>query len=205
MGTAEPEQPEGDLRADLIDHPPEVHAEEPGDERERHEDRGDHAHHVRPLVQLQVQQHGHRVRRRVDRGQQAVELPVEAVEVGLLVGIEAAERPDLHADSLEDGLLAADPAPHRREPPRAITHGRPRHARAAVVAPPFRNLIQRQLDLLQRAERGREHPVEHRVDDVAPAPLLRQLETENRRQRDVFLMKRQQILAGDEDLDAEGL
>ena len=34
-GNHEAQQPEGELRVDVVDHPPEVHAEEPGDERER--------------------------------------------------------------------------------------------------------------------------------------------------------------------------
>ena len=56
--------------------------------------------------------------------------PVEFILVGHL---EAAQLEDLDADPLEDGFLASDPAPHRRESGATLPQRRPRHAPTAGI------------------------------------------------------------------------
>ena len=59
----------------------EVHAEEADDERHRQEDRRHHCQRVQRLVQAQVDEPGHRVRRSIDCVHQATDLVADALEV----------------------------------------------------------------------------------------------------------------------------
>ncbi len=87
--SADPEQRKRERGVDPVDHPGEVHAEEPGDEGKRQEDRRDDGEPVDGLVEAQVDQVRQRVRGGVDPVDQAAELGVDALEVVLAVGLQA--------------------------------------------------------------------------------------------------------------------
>jgi hypothetical protein len=72
------------------------------------------------------------------------------------------------------------------------------------VAPARGKGVEPQLDLLERVGGAREHRVEHRVDDVSLAPLLRQIGSEHLRERHSLLVKRQQVVHGDHNMDLQG-
>ena len=63
--------------------------------------------------------------------------------------------------------------------------------------------VQPQLDLLQRVEGAVDHRLEHGVDDISSAALARQIRVERGGQGEPFLVKGQQVVAGDQDVDLE--
>ena len=199
---ASAEQPEGDLGVDPIDHPAEVHAEEPGDERERDEDRRHDAHQIGALVELEIEQHPHPVRGGVDRREQAVDLLVQPVERRARrrrrsrgsAPISTPSRSKTACSAVTQRRIVASLAPAACSVALGTLAARRSRSRQGV---------QLQLDLLERVEGAREHRVEDGVDDVSPAPFLRKVGGQRRRQREPLLMKRQQVLAGDHDPDLD--
>ena len=153
---------------------------------------------------MEVEHHPHRVRGGVDRRQEAVDLILEPVEVRLLGGAEVAKRFGFEADTLEDGLLVPDPAPHRRDPGTGLPQRRPRHASAVALRPCRDKGVQPHLDLVERVEGGGEYCAEHRLDDVSLAPSRREIGSEDRRQRDSLVVQRQQVVVRNEDLNRHG-
>ena len=94
---ADPEEHEGESRVDVIDHPGEVHTEEPGDEGEWKEDRRHHRQPVDRLVQTQVDQLGQFVAGGIDPADQANQLLVDALEIVLAIGAQPRDQLDLLA------------------------------------------------------------------------------------------------------------
>ena len=71
--------------------------------------------------------------------------------------------------------------------------------RRRPACPGLGEAFERQLDFPERVVCGLEHRVEHRVDDVSLAALLRETGSEDRGQREPLLVKRQQVVARDHD------
>src|SRR5205823_4083129 len=108
----DPQQDEGEGRVDPVDHPGEVHPEEPGYEGEWQEDGRHHGEPVDGLVQAQVDQLCQAVAGRVDGVDQAIQLSADALEVLLAVRLEALDPANLLADPLEDSALGPEAASH---------------------------------------------------------------------------------------------
>ena len=143
------------------DQPAEVLAEEPGDERQRQEDRGDHRQPLHDLVLAVGRRVVERLAQRLDLDADAGQ-PLRRVAQRPRRGVVAGRRSVLAAEPGQDVALRQHGLPDVAEPP---------PQRRRVAGPPLLHLR----DLLVEAA--------HRVHDAGHEPLRERREPRRRRRR----------------------